>query len=773
MVAQSGQIVVTGTILDASNNQPIPYAIVMAKSAATSKVLAGTAADQNGFFSLTTDTTSLVIEVSFIGYELKTIYPPLSTGETINLGVIRVNQSTQLLDEIPIIAKKSTVEFKLDKRIFNVGEDIGSSGMGALDVLNRVPSVHVDIEGAVTLRGNGGVQILINGKPSIIADQQGKALNSITADMMESIEVITNPSAKYEAEGTSGIINIILKKEEKKGLNGSASINTGSPNNHSAGASINYRTERFNVFSQFGAGYRSRPNYSNTENRDLIQNTSVFSNGSGGRNEQFYNITLGTDYYFNDYNILTLSGNYAYEIEKNPSNTAFELYDSNNALYAQYERMETTDANNPKWQYDLQYKKQFRNNEDHVLLFNGLGKFFGKDGTSEFVNTYTIGPETDPNQLTNTDYYQADYTYKLDYTNPISQKVTIETGAQFGINDVGSDYALFNQEGNIWVPDTTLTNNFKYNQKVLAVYGTGSYEGEKWGLKAGLRVEKTDLTTLLTISNEENFQRYTDLFPSFHTSYKATNRLSFQIGYSRRISRPRLWDLNPFLNIQNNYNIRTGNPNLEPEYSDSYELTGIHILEKGSLNASMYYLHTTNVVEQVTFFKDDISVTTPVNIGTRNKTGIELNGKYTIADWFTLTGEFNFGVFARDGEYENQNFDFTGTQWSTEFTTTFYLPLDIVLELTPEYESGYKTVQGSVSGFASLDFGLRKKIWNGKGVINLGVRDVFASRKRENYVEQPTYYVYSFSKRGQLFTLGFSYSFGKGEAMTYSGGGHH
>src|SRR5690606_37330098 len=203
-------------------------------------------------------------------------------------------------------AEKSNVEFKLDKRVFNVGQDIASSGMGALDVLNNVPSVNVDLEGAITLRGNSGVQILINGKPSVLADEQSNALGTLTADMIESIEVITNPSAKYEAEGTSGIINIILKKEEKKGLNGSASINTGLPHNHSIGVSLNQRTEKFNFFTQFGAGYRSLPDYDKSINRNLADNTMVKSDGTSYRNEKFYNITLGADYYLNDLNIITL-----------------------------------------------------------------------------------------------------------------------------------------------------------------------------------------------------------------------------------------------------------------------------------------------------------------------------------------------------------------------------------------------------------------------------------------------------------------------------------
>ncbi len=770
-LGQETQVTISGYIIDSGSGQPIPYATIVLKSAQNAEIITGTTSDEEGVFSVTTTASDFMVEINFMGYETMTFDQLTPKNNLIHLGKISLTPGANTLQEISVIAEQSSVEFKLDKRVFNVGKDISSTGMGALEVLNRVPSVNVDLEGEVTLRGNAGVQILINGKPSVLADERSNALSTITADMIERIEVITNPSAKYEAQGTSGIINIVLKKEDKRGLNGSMSVNTGSPANHSLGGSINYRTEKFNFFTQFGVGYRARPNYNTNENLDLLANTRLYSEGTNERNEQFYNMTLGADYYLNDRNIITLSGNYAYEIEDQPSETNFFIYDSTGTLYSSYQRTETTDATNPKWQYDLQYKREFKNHEDHVLLFSALGKFFGKDQASIFLNEYTSGPETNPNQQTTTDYYQSDFTYKLDYTNPISERVTVEAGAQYDINDVGNDYAVFNLEGSDWIPDDRLTNNFEYNQKVLGVYATGAYEEKKWGVQGGLRIENTDLQTLLTNTNQENNQNFTDYFPSLHTTYKLNNQVSFQLGYSRRISRPRLWDLNPFFNIRDNYNVRTGNPNLEPEYSDSYELTGIYIMKDATLNASVYYLYTTQVVERVTLFQDNVTVTTPVNIGTRNKTGIEVNGKYTPVRWFTLTGDINYGVFVRDGSYLEQDFDFKGDQWSMKFTTTFKLPLDIDIEITPNVQSGYETVQGEVSGYAYADVGLRKKFWKGKGVVNVGVRDVFSSRIRETIVDEPTYYVYNHSYRGRMFTLGFSYSFGKGEAMTYSGGG--
>ncbi len=770
---QSQRVAVEGKVIDAETGAPVPYATAALVSTANEQPFAGTTTNAQGVFVLSTDSMNFYVDISFIGYQKKRITEFETSSKRVKLGAIKLEQNTQNLDAFTVQEERSTVEFKLDRRVFNIGDDIGSQGLGALDVLNNVPSVNVDIEGNISLRGNSGVQILIDGKPSVLSDEGANALGSITSDMIERVEVITNPSAQYAAEGSSGIINIVLKKEEKKGFNGSGSLNVGLPANNSVGISLNRRTEKFNLFTQMGAGYRSLPRYNESVNYNKVTGTSVITDGVQYRNERFYNITLGTDYHINKYNVVTLSGRYAFEDEEQPSETDISIYDQEKKLISSYTRNETTSAENPKYQYDLQYEKEFRNNEEHTLQLSTLGKFFGKEQRSEFQNVLNDGIASDPNQKTETNFYQQDFIFKADYSNPISEKVTVETGGLYEINDVGNDFNVSNQINGTFVSDPALTNNFEFDQKVLGLYATGSYEGEKWGTKLGLRVENTDLQTLLTTTNEGNVQNYTNFFPSFHSSYKVSQMVSFQAGYSRRIYRPRLWDLNPFFNIRNIYNIRRGNPQLQAEFADSYEITGIFILKKASFNASIYNLYTTNVIERISLFENNANVTQPENIGTRNKTGLEVNGKYTPKKWFTLTGDFNYGYFIRQGDFQDQNFDFTGDQWSTRLTTKFKLPKKFDFELRGNYQSRVLTVQGERSGFAVLDIGLRKKFGEGKAVANFGVRDLFASRIRENYISQPNFYLYSFSNRGRFLVLGFSYSFGKGEAMSYSGGRRH
>lgn len=771
LFSQENKIEVSGNLIEAESSQPLPYATVAFFDKDSKAVIEGATTGENGSFDVIVANTNFYVEISFMGYITKTINNYNITNNRVNLGTITLAPNNKALDEVTVRAEVSKTVFKLDKRVFNVGKDISSTGVSALEVLNNVPSVNVNIEGEISLRGSSGVQILINGKPSVLADESSNALGTITADMIESIEVITNPSAKYEASGTAGILNIILKKEEKKGWNGSISVNTGIPDNHSIGVSLNRRTEQFNLFAQLGAGYRSLPRDNESIITDLKTNEKLFSEGTAYRNEAFFNVTLGTDYHINELNVLTLSGNFAYEIEDQPSETNFRDFNTNGILKSNWIRDETTDATNPKWQYELNYKKQFENNEEHTLQVSALGSFFGKEQSSEFNTNTLSGAEVNDDQQTETTFQQADYTFKLDYTNPLSDEYTIETGAQYEMNDVGNDYEVrdFDEATETYIVNNGLTNNFEYNKKVLGVYFTGSYEKEKWGLKAGLRVENTNLNTLLTNTNNENTRDYTDFFPSVHSSYKIGENFSLQAGYSKRIFRPRLWDLNPFFNTRNNFNIRAGNPNLQPEYTHSYELTSVYKIGKVSLSSSLYHKYTTDAVERVSTIENGIITTTPENIGTNASYGFETNGKYNPLRWLTLTGDFNINYFNRQGTFQNQSFDFSGNQWSSKLGSKIGLPADIDLELTGTYQSGFETIQGNITGFAFLDLGIRKKIIKGKVMVNLGIRDLFESRIQERFVTDDDFETYDFGKRGRFFTLGVSYGFGKGEAMTYSG----
>ncbi|MEL7159173.1 MAG: outer membrane beta-barrel family protein, partial [Bacteroidota bacterium] len=749
------QLLVTGQVINQNGEQPIEFATVLVNPTNGTEAAVGTTTDLEGKFSVETTASEVTVEISFIGFT--TLRLDAIDKTKADLGTIRLSSASQQLEEVTVRAEKSQTEFRLDKRVFNVGKDLSSTGAGALEVLNNVPSVNVTIEGQVQLRGSGGVQILIDGKPSVIASDQGNLLGTITADMIESVEVITNPSAKYDAEGTSGIINIVLKKEEKKGLNGAISVNGGTPDNYSVGLSLNRRTEKWNLFSQLGVGYRELPNEEETRNTNLTTGTSIFGDGKEFRNERYYNVVLGTDYHVDERNVITLSGNFAYEIEDQPSAFTFEQLATGGDLLSRWEREEVTEATNPKYQFELQYKRDFKDHKDHDLLFSALGSLFQKDQSSEFANVTLAGTDRDGRQQTRTNFGQTDNTLKLDYTRPINEKITLETGAQYVSNDVSNDFSVSDFVGGDFVVDPDLTNVFNWTQRVTAAYGTWAYEPGDWGIKLGLRVENTNVVTLLETTEQRDESNYTNLFPSGHASYKVSEAISFQGGYSRRIFRPRLWDLNPFFNPRNAFNIRVGNPDLQPEFTDSYEVTGIWIGGVASFNAGIYHRFTTEVVERITRFEGEVAITQPLNIGTNRSTGLEVNAKVTPAKWLTLTGDFNYNTFAREGELEGTSFDFSADQYNGRVTSKFDLPQDIDFEVTGQYQSGFQTVQGEQEAMAWLDLGLRKRLFKGRGALNLSVRDLFASRVRESIVESLTFSQYRRNLRGRFVTLGFSF----------------
>lgn len=769
IIPLNAQFILQGRVLESKSQRPVDYATVIVKEKQTEKVVAGSTTENGGTFEIELSTNEVRLEIRFIGFQTKQIEDIKFREKKADLGDILIYEDAAQLDEVVVEGERSTTEFKLDKRVFNVGKDLSSTGASALEVLNNVPSVNVNIEGEISLRGATGVQILIDGKPSVLADGSSNALGTITADMIERVEVITNPSAKYEAQGTAGILNIVLKKEEKKGANGSLSVNTGVPHNHSVGFSMNKRTDRFNLFTQLGLGYRELPREMENINRDKESQTEIVSEGKQFRNEQFYNAVLGSDFYIDSNNVLTLSGSFAYEVEAQPSQFEFTRR-SNGSEEERWTRKEETSATNPKLQYELQYKREFRDDEDHKLLFSAIGNYFGKEQSSVFTHEEAEGTPDRIDQLTATAFSEGKYTFILDYTKPFNENWTVETGLHYLINDVDNDFEVQNETSDgSFEKDPGQTNLFEYSQDVLGVYGTGSYEGEAWGLKLGLRVENTDLNTFLVETEEGNSQIFTNLFPTAHASYKLSERVSFQAGYSRRIFRPRLWDLNPFFNIRNNFNIRAGNPNLLPEFTDSYEMGAIFILDNSSFNVNVYHRYTQDKVERVSLFSDGVTTWIPQNIGTNKATGVELNFKYSPFRKISFNGDANYNVFVRNGSFEGQNFDFSADVWSAKVIAKYKYNKSLDLEVTTRYQSREQTVQGLLRYNLFADFGFRYKIMNGKGVFNFSIRDIFASRIRQNTIDNQNFYSYSWSRRGRFITLGFSYGFGKGEAMYYSG----
>lgn len=768
-------VLVTGKVVDKNSGEPLEFATISLHKKSDNNLIAGSTSKRNGEFTIETSEREFYIRIGFLGYNTKEIREYSLSKGRVNLKSIAIEPDSEVLDEIAVVGEKSQTVFKLDKRVFNVGKDLSGAGGSALDILNNVPSVDVSIEGNVSLRGNTNVQILINGAPSVLTSGKSNTLGTITADMIEKVEVITNPSAKYEAKGTSGIINIVLAKDERRGLNGAVTVNTGFPTNHSVGLSLNRRTEKLNLFTQLGAGKRVFLSDIEgiTENKSADNYSLLKKSGDSEKNEEFYNLRLGADFHIDSLNTITLSGHFAYEIEDEYSDNTFNISGKDGANKKSYVRKEDTEATNPKYQYELQYKRDFADHKDRLLLARATGFFFGKDKKSSFTNKGISGMNGDEKQKSTNDFYEAQYNFQLDYTHPFAEVFTLETGSKYDISDILNDYSVSDYDGGVWKNNDSFTNKFDYFQAVLGVYTTFAYEGEKYGVKAGARVENTSISTKLKNDGSKNDQDYTDFFGSLHTSYKLNQELSLQLGYSRRINRPHMWDLNPFNSIRDNHNIFTGNPDLKPTYTDSYEFTTIYTLGRTSMSFALFHRNSEDVVNDVITILNNITITSPDNVGESKSTGVELNGKAELSKWMVALGDFDYMQYNRTGEYNNQKFDFDYDRWSGRLTTKFKLPYQFDVECRVRYNSKMKELLTERKSNYYADFGVRKKLFKGRGIINFSIRDVFGTRMHESVSDQSSYYIYNKRSHQPRFVLGFSYGFGKGEAMEFSGHKFH
>lgn len=760
----------SGVLTTMTDNEPISFATVVALNKTDSTMISGALTDSSGRFSFKTMTRNYIVKISFIG--LVDTYvneiPDLENGQ-INFGTIQVNTESNVLNAVSVVGEESEMVFKLDKQVFNVGQDLMNGGGSAVDVLNNVPSVDVNLEGAISLRGNANVQILINGKPSVMASGSNNALGSIPASMIERIEIITNPSAKYDASGTTGILNIILKKDKEKGFNGSVTLNTGFPKNHSLGLSLNYRTKKLNVFSQFGIGARQFLSTTNSTNTDkgAVPQTTLKTEAEDEKNENFANVLLGSDFYINKYNMLTISGHYAYELEKQFASLKYNQINSDLDVLSIFQRDENTTATNPKWQYDIEYVKTFKRNKEQSLNFSFVSSYFGKNKLSDFKNEQIKGASITQNQNTTIDFRNVSYTIKGDYNHPFSQTVTLETGAKYDIGSNANDYEVENQINEVWVLDSNFTNNFKYNMNIFGAYSTLAHEGEKFGIKAGLRYEYTDAYP--ESNSTAAIQRYGNFFPSSHVSYKFSKKASVQFGYSRRIKRPHLFEISPFFSFRDNFNLRTGNPNLKPEFSNVFELRTINNWKKINVSSSIYHSRTVDVMSEVITVVDNVKTSAPRNIGESFNTGIDFNIKYSPVKWLSLSSNANFIYFERKGEFEDVSFDFSNHRWGVRLNTKIKLPFKFDIQIRGRYNSEVEELFVVQKENYYFDLGIRKKINKGKLIVSFNVRDVFNSRTYAVVSQQPLFSFESSSKRGRYFVLGVSYSFGKGEAQEFSG----
>ncbi|MCE7039685.1 outer membrane beta-barrel family protein [Dyadobacter sp. CY312] len=751
---------ISGKLVDGDKN-PVLFANVALYTAQDSTLTGGLASDENGLFKIPANTGKYYLKITYLTLDEKIVPDVNVVNSDLDLGVILLKSNSKVLEEVVVKGEKSQMELQLDKRVFNVGKDLSNIGSNASDILNNMPSVTVDVEGNVALRGSQNVRILIDGKQSgMVGLNPADALRQIPGDLIESIEIITNPSSRYDAEGEVGILNIVMKKNIRYGLNGSFTGTAGYPANFGGSFNINYRKEKVNLIASYGHMYREGPGSGTSRQEYNSADTSFVYEQKTNRNRRGYsnNFTVGMDYFLNKHN--TLTGTLSYRKSQNSNNSKLEYsdFDFNNNLTRTVIR--TEDESEPRTNIEaaLSYRKTFEKNGQN-LSFDA--KYIISDETeASKYNETTAGELVGLGQRSYNTEDEKNWLFQLDYVHPIGKNGKLETGLKSSIRLLDNDFSVHQQnEQQNWEILTDFDNRLAYDEKIHAAYVMGSNQFGKVFIQGGLRGEYSDILTELKKTEEVNHRKYFNLFPSLHLSYKLEDAQTIQLSYSYRLSRPGFRDLLPFSSFSDSRVFRAGNPLLNPEFTHSFEAGHLLNAEKGSLLSSVYYRHRLGVVENITVV-DSTGFTriTPVNLSTGDSYGMEFNLTYDPFNWWKWTANANIFRAINQGVYNDEILKSDTYTWNSRVSSRVTLFKNIDFQSSLNYRAPRKTTQGRDLSQYSIDLGFSRDILKGKGTVTASVRDLMNSRKQRRIVENAGYYSQSeFQWRARQFIVTFSY----------------
>ncbi|MDO5971194.1 outer membrane beta-barrel family protein [Flavivirga aquimarina] len=775
---ESKEVNITGKVIDKETKEPLEYATIALFNKRQNKIVTGGITDINGNFSI--DVLSGIYDISIEYISFKTITIPnkkLSTSE--NIGTYLLEIDTESLAEVEIIAERTTVELKLDKKIYNIGKDLTVRGGTVSDVLDNVPSVSVDVEGNVALRGNDNVRILINGKPSgLVGLNSTDALQQLPAEAIEKIEIITSPSARYDAEGTAGILNIILRRSKLQGLNGAITTNAGYPTSAGVSGNINYRTGDFNFFNTTGYSYRESPGNALTETQyfneyfdeDLlvdVNDPDTFINEKRIFDRQRKSLTtnFGLEWYINDTASLTAS--FVHRNSDNTSNTSNTIteLDIDGSLLSESIRLEPELEDDKTIQYSINFDKQFNGNSEHRLTFD-----FQYETSTEDENAIITQDGDDAEQVRTLEE-QNEILLQTDYTLPIGENAQFEAGYRGTFNELNTDYTLKFNENDAFVLDTNASNNLIYREYVNAAYSQfGSKIANKFSFLLGLRMESTRITINQITSGDFDRKNYVEFFPTVNLAYEVSEDQSFILGYNRRISRPRSRYINPFPSRSSATNLFQGNPDIDPSFSNTVDLGYLNSLEKLTLNSSIYFSRSTDVFTFITEATGDFAIVngtevpvirrTPINLATNDRLGFEFTLTYRPNKKWNLNGNFNLFDSKTRGSHNDVIYDADNLSWFVRLNNKYTLPGDIDWQTRLFYMGPTEDAQNLRKGMFSSNLAFSKDLFKSKASLAFSINDLFNSRKRivESFTDSFNSYG-EFQRRERSFNISYTHRF--------------
>ena len=768
---QSRQIVLSGIITDAESSEPLPYATVSVYNR-NGDLADGGIADENGVFKLNLPPNDYSLNFEYIGFESVTIdikpYP-----NNINIGTVKLISSFDSLEGVDVVGQSAEVEIRLDKRVYNVSKNNLIRGGTVSDVLENVPSVSVDIDGNIELRGNNNVRILVDGKPSGLIGLGGiDALTRLPAESIEKVEVITSPSARYQAEGTTGIINIILAKRFLKGLNGVFNLSAGRNDTYSGSANLNYRKGKFNFFTNSGYSDRTNKGRAVQDNvyTDPLESVERYvEERQFNRRRHGFNVNIGLDYQMTEKTSLTMS--YLTNERDGDDSTINEQsqYQIDGVLVTnRYEKeIDREDSN----QFSVDFEHQF-NKQGHKLTATFQTEKNDETETSDINSFFENGQPSDDSEINRTVENQERNLAQLDYVFPIDKNTQFEAGYRGTDNKRKIDFEvqIIDENDNATV-DENLSNVLDFEQEVHALYSQYGKKFNTFSFLAGLRFENTRIfVEQLDSSSPLNNKSYNDYFPTLNLGWEISPTASITLGYNRRISRPNAWTLNPFQSRSSKTSYFQGNPKLDPSYSNGIDIGYLKQFKKVTLNSSVYYRKSTDAVSRVAIVTDETvfvnGIETPVirrlpiNLGTEEQFGVEFNTSLRLIKGMRTNASVNFFRRIEKGNYQGISYDSNNTSWSGNLSNSYRLPFAVQSQFSVRYRGPNESSFGKSKGFLYTDLALSKDILNDNATINFRFSDLFNTGKYDYQTITPVAVTDGiYQRREPTYTLTFTYRF--------------
>lgn len=744
--------VVLGKVFDKTLGKPIPYVNVSILD--NNKIVTGGITQENGAFSIKNlELKNYSLEFQFMGYKKKTQTITLTeSNKSINLNTVYLEEEAVQLEGVEIVKEKSIMEQKIDRKVINVGKDLISAGATASEIMNNIPSVSIDPQtNAISLRGNSNVRILIDGKPSNVDPSQ--LLQQIPSASIKQIELITNPSAKYNPEGMSGIINIVLNKNAKLGFNGS--VNTGvtfakTPKLNSS-LDLNYRTGKFNFYGNYGINTGKNQNYGDVEKLQVgNENLQKFKFNNQNTSHLF---KIGIDYYINESNTLSIYTNQNIFKGTGDGDTFVDYYNSTPDVYQIFDN----ENDNGTQTYNLDYKHNFKKEGHNIELEAN----FSKDNSKEFayyeypsISNHTNNIENDGNNLV----------LNLDYVNPLSDSEKLELGAETRIEKTDNTFDV----------NSSYFSDFNYKRNILSAYATYGKQWKKWGMQLGARVENYTIEAQFNKLNENPAKIEDDIFtiyPSGFVTYNPSDKNSFNFNYSRRVDRPSIQQLNPIREWSTPNMDSEGNPALTPQFTNSFELNYTRKTKIGSITSGIFYRMIADEITRVVFTNPDDNnrqVLSYTNFDDNNAYGIEFSGNLDLKKWWSI----NFGIDAYSKKikgtvevtpnvYEYTETD--ATNFNARLNNNFKATKKLRFQLFGMYRGQDVSLQFTRKPMWKTDLGASYVVLKGNGTISARVSDIFQSMNFSFEGDKPNKSDGSFHWESRSLYLGFNYKFGSGK----------